>query len=64
MSITERRVDKAFDLIAAANTVSILSLDEMQAVILRALRGEFDVDDAQPTLEEHRKRLGLTGKAG
>ncbi len=36
------RVQKAFDVIAAANGVSILSLGEMEAIINRALEGEFD----------------------
>lgn len=39
---TEWRVCCAFDLIGAANTVTILSLDEMERIVLRALRGEFD----------------------
>ena len=39
---TDDRVRKAFDMIAKANTVSILSLDEMERVVNRALAGEFD----------------------
>lgn len=38
----EWRVGTAFDLIGAANTVTILSLDEMERIVLRALNGEFD----------------------
>lgn len=34
-------VKLAFDLIAKANTVSILSLDEMESVVLRCLSGEI-----------------------
>ena len=41
---TRRRVKYAFDMIALANSVSILSLDEMEAVVLRALAGEFEED--------------------
>ena len=36
------QVRKAFDMIAAANTVTLLSLDEMESVVNRALAGEFD----------------------
>lgn len=36
------RIRTAFDMIQKANTVSILSLDEMEAVVNRALYGEFD----------------------
>jgi hypothetical protein len=36
------RVRKAFDMIADANTVTILSLDEMESLVNRALAGEFD----------------------
>lgn len=36
------QVRKAFDMIARVNTVSILSLDEMESVVNRALSGEFD----------------------
>lgn len=35
------QVNTAFDLIGKANGVTILSLDEMEAVVLRALSGEF-----------------------
>ena len=38
----QKQVAKAFELIGAANTVSILSLGEMEALVLRALAGEFD----------------------
>lgn len=41
---TVERVRKAFDLIAAANTVTMLTLAEMEAIVLRALKGEFDGD--------------------
>jgi hypothetical protein len=41
------RVDIAFDMIAKANTVTILSLDEMQSVVNRALSGEFDATAAR-----------------
>lgn len=37
-----KRVSKAFELIAKANTVSILSLDEMESIVNRALSGEFE----------------------
>ena len=36
------RVRKAFDLIAQANGVTILSLPEMESLVNRALAGEFD----------------------
>ena len=36
------QVKKAFDMIAAANTVSILTLGEMEGIVNRALTGEFD----------------------
>jgi hypothetical protein len=39
---TKSQVDKAFDLICRANSVTICSLDEMQSIVLRALSGEFD----------------------
>lgn len=38
------RVLKAFQMIDAAHSVTILSLEEMQAIVLRALDGEFDAD--------------------
>lgn len=38
----ESRVDRAFQMIRDANTVTILSLDEMQSIVLRSLAGEFD----------------------
>jgi hypothetical protein len=38
------RIDYAFELIAKANTVTTCSLGEMQAIIMRALAGEFDSD--------------------
>ena len=41
---TSQRVDCAFDYIGRANTVSICSLDEMEAIVNRALSGEFDGD--------------------
>jgi hypothetical protein len=37
-----RRVAQAFDLISRANTVTILSLSEMEALVNRALTGEFE----------------------
>lgn len=37
------QVNKAFNMIAKANTVSILSLDEMESLVNRGLAGEFDV---------------------
>lgn len=37
-----QQVRKAFDLIASANTATILSLDEMESIVNRALSGEFD----------------------
>ena len=37
-----KQVRKAFDMIAAADGVSILSLDEMESIVNRALNGEFD----------------------
>lgn len=40
----EQRVSYAFDLIAGANTVTILSLGEMEVTVVRALSGEFDED--------------------
>ena len=42
------QVRKAFDMIAKANTVSILSLDEMESIVNRALAGEFDKVDGRP----------------
>jgi len=36
------RVTKAFEMIASANTVTILSLSEMESIVNRALSGEFD----------------------
>lgn len=36
------RIQHAFDLIAAANGVTILSLDEMECIVARALEGEFE----------------------
>lgn len=36
------RINKAFEMIEAANTVTIMSLGEMEALISRALTGEFD----------------------
>ena len=38
------QLDRAFEYIAKANTVSVLSLNEMQAIVMRALNGEFDED--------------------
>lgn len=49
---SERQVATAFDLIAKANTVSILSLGEMESIVNRALAGEFDHD--QSTAQEAR----------
>lgn len=43
-SLTAKRLNIAFDYISRANGVSILSLDEMQAIVGRALNGEFDHD--------------------
>lgn len=40
--LRDGRVACAFDLIARANTVTILSLGEMQSIVIRALNGEFD----------------------
>ena len=40
--INKSRVQFAFDMIAKANTVTILSLDEMEDVVCRSLSGEFD----------------------
>lgn len=40
--INKSRIDYAFVLIAGANTVTTLSLEEMKDVICRALGGEFD----------------------
>lgn len=37
-----RRLNIGFDYIARCNTVTILSLDEMQDVVFHALKGEFD----------------------
>jgi hypothetical protein len=42
-----QRVDYAFHLIQGCNTVSTLSLDEMQAIVNRALAKEFDDDIEQ-----------------
>ena len=36
------RVGKAFDMIAAANSVTVLSLHEMESIVNRGLSGEFD----------------------
>ena len=36
------RVKKAFDMIANAHTITLLSLDEMERIVNRALEGEFD----------------------
>lgn len=44
VSPDKRRVKHAFDMIAKANTVTTLSLDEMERVVQRALDGEFDAD--------------------
>lgn len=38
----EWRVHRAFRLIASGCTVTMLSLQEMEDIVLRALRGEFD----------------------
>ena len=38
------QVSKAFDLIASANIVTILSLGEMESIVNRALSGEFDAE--------------------
>ena len=38
------RIGYAFELISKANTVTILSLDEMERIVQRALEGEFDRD--------------------
>ena len=38
---SEAQVKKAFDMIASANTVTILSLGEMESIVNRALNGEF-----------------------
>ena len=46
-TLTEARVRDAFDKIAAVNTVAICSLDEMEAIVNRALTGEFDADFAK-----------------
>lgn len=45
--LTKARVREAFDKIAAVNTVTICSLDEMEAIVNRALNGEFDGDFAK-----------------
>lgn len=45
--LTEARVRDAFDKVAAVNTVTICSLDEMEAIVNRALTGEFDADFAK-----------------
>jgi len=37
-----KQVAKAFDMIAKANTVTILSLGEMESIVNRGLAGEFD----------------------
>ncbi len=43
-SINSRRVRYAFELIRAANTVCVTTLDEMEDVVRRSLGGEFDRD--------------------
>ena len=40
-----QRISTAFDLIARANTVTILSLGEMESIVNRALLGEFDAKE-------------------
>jgi len=44
--VIARRLDKAFAAIRDVNTITMLSLDEMEAVVLRALFGEFDDSEA------------------
>lgn len=39
-----KQVEKAFELAKCAATVTALSYDEMQALVFRALDGEFDKD--------------------
>lgn len=38
----DRQLNLAFEFIAKANTISVLSLDEMKSVVGRTLRGVFD----------------------
>lgn len=38
------RIGFAFELIRQGNTVTVLSLSEMEGIVLRALEGEFDRD--------------------
>lgn len=40
--LRNKQVSKAFGMIAKANTVTILSLGEMESIVNRALSGEFD----------------------
>lgn len=42
--INKARIDYAFVLIAGANSVTLLSLEEMKDIVCRALGGEFDKD--------------------
>jgi hypothetical protein len=41
------RIDLAFTLIQKCNTVTILSLGEMESIVIRAIEGEFDEDLVQ-----------------
>lgn len=48
----ERRINYAFYLASMADTVTILACDEVQALIDRALAGEFD-DDLYSSDQNH-----------
>ena len=51
------RVNYAFELIRMGCTVTMFSLDEMNAVVQRAMLGEFDKDIWQPLLADHKERI-------
>lgn len=44
LTCSKIRIDYAFELIRKANTITTLSLDEMQRLCERALEGDFDED--------------------
>ena len=51
------RINYAFELIRMGCTVTMFSLDEMNAVVQRAMLGEFDKDIWQPLLADHKARI-------
>lgn len=46
--LRNKRVRKAFDIIAKANTVTVLSLGEMESIVNRALAEEDGTGETEP----------------